>query len=191
MDLKLVIEALRERLPDFGDRVYGSAEFAPIDEVGKTAIPAAWVVPMHDQTHPQKSQTDYWQNCDDGFSVIVALDNRSDELGLSAVNSAIHILRRKLFGALLGWQPAPEYTRGIEYVGGVLMDMNRALLFYKFDFMATFEITDEMTWQFIDLATLPLLKTVHIDVDLIDPGNGPGGVTDFTLDINLPETESS
>lgn len=191
MELRKVIEALRERLPDFEQRIYGAAEFAPVNEVGKTGIPAAWVIPMHDRTHEQKSQTDYWQECDDGFSVIVALDNQSDELGLNAVDNAIHLVRLKLFSALLGWSPAPEYTRGIEYVGGVFIDMNRAIMYYKFDFSATFEITDEMTWQFHDLNALPYLKTVHIDVDLLDPGDGPDGTIEFQSDITLQTPEST
>ncbi|MBI0275664.1 hypothetical protein I6H07_07410 [Hafnia alvei] len=186
MNLRLVIDALRERILDFGGRVYGAAEFAPINAVGQTAIPAAWVVPMHDQTHPQKSQTDYWQNCDDCFSVIVVLSNQSDELGFDAVNNAIHVIRSKLFGALLGWRPAPEYTRGIEYVGGILMDMNRAVMYYKFDFMGSFEITEEMTWQFIELSELPFLETVHVNVDLLDPGSGPDGTIEFQADFTLP-----
>ncbi|EBU7767355.1 hypothetical protein DK750_21420 [Salmonella enterica subsp. enterica serovar Rovaniemi] len=185
MELKNIILALRERVPNFCGRVSGSAEFRPLSEVGKLSLPAAYVIPLADETGEQKSQTDYWQDCTDGFSVVVALDNRPDELGLVSVDDAVHIVRRKLWAALLGWQPAPEYTRGIEYRGGVLLDMNRAILYYKFDFQATFEITDEMTWQYYEMQNLPDLKTVHIDIDLLDPGCGPDGNIDFSADITL------
>lgn len=185
MELKKIILALRERVPNFCGRVSGSAEFRPLSEVGKLSLPAAYVIPLADETGEQKSQTDYWQDCTDGFSVVVALDNRPDELGLVSVDDAVHIVRRKLWSALLGWQPTPEYTRGIEYRGGVLLDMNRAILYYKFDFQATFEITDEMTWQYYEMQNLPDLKTVHIDIDLLDPGCGPDGNIDFSADITL------
>ncbi|RDT63320.1 hypothetical protein DXF97_35040, partial [Klebsiella pneumoniae] len=124
------INALRERVPDFCQRVSGAAEFRPLPEVGKLSLPAAYVIPLHDETGDQKSQTDYWQECTDGFSVVVALDNRLDELGLNSIDDAVHLVRRKLWRALLGWQAYPEYTRGIEYRGGVLLDMNRAILYY-------------------------------------------------------------
>lgn len=191
MELRQIIEALRERVLDFGGRVTGSAEFRPLPEVGKLDLPAAYVIPLHDETGEQKSQTDYWQNCTDGFSVVVALDNRLDELGLASIDNATHLMRRKLWRALLGWSPLPEYTRGIEYRGGVLLDMNRAILYYKFDFQATFEITDEDTWQQIVLDNLPYLKTVHVDIDLIDPGNGPDGHPEFQADFTLltPNTQ--
>jgi len=191
MRLRQIIEALRERVPDFGARVSGSAEFRPLPEVGKLSLPAAYVIPLHDETGEQKSQTDYWQDCTDGFSVVVALDNRPDELGLASVDDATDIVRQKLFRALLGWQPEKRYTRGIEYRGGVLLDMNRAILYYKFDFQASFEITDEDTWQHIELQDLPYLNTVHVDIDLIDPGAGPDGRPEFQSDIILTTPESS
>ncbi|MDK9373432.1 hypothetical protein QQF54_08695 [Lelliottia sp. V106_10] len=191
MDLRKIILALRERVPDFGTRVSGAAEFRPLAEVGKLALPAAYVIPLHDETEEQKSQTDYWQFCTDGFSVVVALDNRLGELGLESVDDAVHIVRRKLWRALLGWSPSEEYTRGIEYRGGVLLDMNRAILYYKFDFQATFEILPEDTWHQQELDDLPWLETVHIDVDLIDPGAGPDGHPEFQADIHLSHTEST
>lgn len=191
MQLREIIKALRERVPDFGARVSGAAEFRPLPEVGKLSLPCAYVIPLHDETGEQKSQTDYWQECTDGFSVVVALDNRQGELGLESIDDAVHIVRRKLWRALLGWSPSEEYTRGIEYRGGVLLDMNRAILYYKFDFQATFEIGEEDTWHQQELDDLPWLETVHIDVDLIDPGKGPDGHPEFQADITLPPLESS
>lgn len=191
MELRTIIEALRERIPDFGQRVSGAAEFMNLPEVSQFSLPAAYVIPLHDETGEQKSQTDYWQECTDGFSVVVGLDNRQSESGLDAVDDAIHLVRRKLWRALLGWQPYPEYTRGIEYRGGVLLEMNRAVLYYKFDFHAVFEIGQEDTWQESELAALPELKTVHIDIDLIDPGNGPDGHPEFQADFTLPQKKST
>lgn len=189
MELRQIILALRERVPGFGDRVSGAAEFRPLSEVSKLSLPFAYVIPLHDETGEQKSQTDYWQECTDGFSVVVALDNRAGELGLESVDNAVHIVRRHLWRALLGWSPEKKYTFGIEYRGGVLLDMNRAILYYKFDFQATFEIGPEDTWHEQEIDALPWLETVHVDVDLIDPGNGPDGHPEFQSDINLSHPE--
>ena len=191
MELRQIILALRERVPPFGNNVSGAAEFRPLPEVGKLSLPCAYVIPLHDETGEQKSQTDYWQTCTDGFSVVVALDNRAGELGLESVDDAVHIVRRWLWRALLGWSPEDKYTKGIEYRGGVLLDMNRAILYYKFDFQATFEIGEEDTWHHQELDDLPWLETVHIDVDLIDPGAGPDGHPEFKIDISLPHPEST
>lgn len=186
MKLTQIIEVLRERIPDFQGRISGSAKFMVMKEVSTLSVPYAFVIPLHDETGPQKSQTDYWQDCTDGFSVVVALDNRQDEPGLRAIDEATDLIRQKLFHALLGWSPEPKYTRGIEYRGGLLLDMDRAFLWYKFDFQATFEIDVDDTWQPGALDRLPWLETVHIDLDLIDPGNGPDGDIDFQADIHLP-----
>ncbi|WP_455424797.1 hypothetical protein [Dryocola sp. LX212] len=191
MKLTQIIAAVRERVPDFGGRVDGSAKFMVAKEAGKMALPSAYIIPLHDETGVQKSQTDYWQNCTDGFSVVVALDNRRDEKGLNAIDDATDIVRTKLFRALLGWQPERKYTRGIEYRGGLLLDMDRAILWYKYDFQATFELDAEDTWQDGEIDNLPWLETVHIDIDLIDPGNGPDGNTDFQVDIHLPHDPTS
>lgn len=186
MELRRIIDALRERIPDFEKRIGGAAEFRPLPEVGKLALPAAYVIPLHDETSEQKSQTDYWQECTDGFSVVVALDNRLDERGLNAIDDAVHLVRRKLWRALLGWKPSEEYTNGIEYRGGVLLDMNRAILYYKFDFQASFEITEEDTWLEQEVNDLPWLETVYIDVDYVDPGNGPDGNIEHHTEYYFP-----
>ncbi|MBU9866815.1 phage tail terminator protein [Rahnella aceris] len=185
MKLSLVVEQLRANCAVFEGRVGGAAEFKPLPDVAKLAVPAAYVIPLHDTTGEQKSQTDYWQEVTDGFSVVVALNNQPDERGQTASFDAYHQIRAFLFKTLLGWQPGEEYTFGIEYGGGVLLDMNRALLYYKYDFYATFELGEEDTWQWEDLKNLPWLKTVHVDVDLIDPSNGPDGNIEFQSDIKL------
>lgn len=186
MKLSTVVEQLRTKCPIFETRVAGAAEFRPLGEVAKLTVPAAYVIPLHDNVGVNKSQTDYWQDVTDAFSVVVALDNRFDERGQTASYDAVHDIRHLLFKALLGWSPAQEYTRGVTYEGGVLLDMNRALLYYKFDFSADMEISETDTQQWDDLNALPYLKTVYIDVDLIDPGSGPDKTIDFQVDINLP-----
>ncbi|MEA7543813.1 hypothetical protein ONO12_26325, partial [Salmonella enterica subsp. enterica serovar Montevideo] len=42
-----------------------------LPEVGKLKLPAAYVVPGDDSPGENKSQTDYWQELKEGFSVVV------------------------------------------------------------------------------------------------------------------------
>ena len=65
--------------------------------------------------------------------------------------------------------------------------MDRGRLYYQFEFMLTREITEEDTRQQDDLNALDELKTVEIDFDYIDPGNGPEGIIEHHTKINLSE----
>ncbi len=90
MKLTPIIAALRARCPLFENRVGGAAQFKAIPEAGKLRLPAAYVVPSEDVTGEQKSQTDYWQDLTEGFSVIVVLSNERDEKGQWASYDAVH-----------------------------------------------------------------------------------------------------
>lgn len=186
MKLSLIVEALRDRAKSFRGRVAGAAEFQALNANTKMILPAAYVVPTGDTARPQESQTDYYQIVNEGFAVVVVLDNRSDLRGQAAAFDAVDQIRREIFLAILGWEPDDD-THPIEYEGGQVVEMNRAALYYQFDFTAQRELTDEDTRHGADLDSLGLLETVAIDVDYIDPGSGPDGKIEHHIEINLPE----
>lgn len=130
MKLTPIIAALRARCPLFENRVGGAAQFKAIPEAGKLRLPAAYVVPSEDVTGEQKSQTDYWQDLTEGFSVIVVLSNERDEKGQWASYDAVHDVRQLIWKALLGWEPDPQ-AHEIQYAGGMLLDLNRHELYYQ------------------------------------------------------------
>jgi hypothetical protein len=186
MKLTTIISALRERCPRFARRVGGAAQFKAIPDTGKLALPAAYVVPSEDVPGEQKSQTDYWQDLTEGFSVIVVLSNERDERGQWAAYDAVHDVRAELWKALLGWIPDPQGGE-IVYAGGTLLDMNRYELYYQFDFTAKYEITADETRQAEDVNALPDLSLLSIDVDYIDPGTGPDGEIEHRLEMSFPQ----
>ena len=186
MKLSLIIEALRERAKSFDGRVAGAAEFQALDANAKMTLPAAYVIPTGDTAGAQESQTDYYQVISEGFAVVVVLDNRRDLRGQMAAFDAVDIIRREIFLAILGWEPDGD-THAISYDGGQVVEMNRASLYYQFDFVADRELTDEDTRHGADLDTLEPLKTVVIDFDYIDPGKGPDGQIEHHIEISLPE----
>lgn len=106
MKLTPVIAALRARCPYFENRVAGAAQFKNLPEVGKLRLPAAYVVPGDDSPGENKSQTDYWQELKEGFSVVVILSNGRDERGQFASYDVVDDVRQMLFKALLGWKLA-------------------------------------------------------------------------------------
>lgn len=173
MNLDLVIAALRQRCPSFAGRVGGAAQFQLLPEKTNLPVPCAYVIPLNDSPEDNRSASGYRQSVTDAFGVIVALSNVADERGQAAVR-CVHDIRRELFKALLGWQVSDDYD-GIEYSGGELLDIDRARLWYQFEFSAAFEIgsddvTDPDTWQAIDLAALPALTEIHLD-DVANPAD--------------------
>jgi len=186
MKLSNVIAALRTRCPSFEGRIAGAAEFKALSENGKMRLPAAYVIPTEDAAAEQKSLTDYWQNVTEGFAVVVVLDNTRDQRGQAASYDAVHDIRAELWKALLGWQPE-ENGGPVYYAGGQLLDMDRARLYYQFEFSMLLEITEDDTRQQQDLNTLDEFRTMGIDIDFIDPGDGPDGNIEHHLEINLSE----
>ncbi len=151
----------------------------------KAETPAAYVVPGDDSPGENKSQTDYWQELKEGFSVVVILSNGRDELGQFASYDVVDDVRQMLFKALLGWNPE-ACGNPITYDGGTLLDLNRHELIYQFDFSVISELTEDDTRQQDDLNSLDELQTLAIDVDYLEPGNGPDGDIEHHTEITLP-----
>lgn len=181
MKLTPIIAALRARCDLFENRVAGMAQFKNLPEAGEMILPSAYVVPGDDVPGEQKSQTDYWQDLTEGFSVIVFVSNGRDQL---ASYDVVHDVRHMLFKALLGWNPE-ERGNPIKYTGGKLLNVNEYELSYQFDFSVVTEILEDDTHQQDELNEIDNLKMLSIDVDCIDPAQGPDGQIEHHLKINL------
>ncbi len=94
-----------------------------------------------------------------------------------------------------------QVNRGLTYVlishnvsvirhMSTLLDLNRHELIYQFDFSVISELTEDDTRQQDDLNSLDELRTLAIDVDYLDPGNGPDGDIEHHTEITLPRTGS-
>lgn len=197
MNLTLVVQALRARCPSFSQRFAAAAQFKVLPEGAQLAVPAGFVVPLDDTAEPNQSQNGYRQPVQDSFAVIVALPNTVDERGQASAAS-VHSLRLELFKALLGWQPEADYD-GIVYEGGQLLAMDRARLWYQFEFSAGFEIgADDIgnveTWQAQELAALPMLEEIKFTLDAYDPADpnvaphGPDGRPEAEAVVTIPTT---
>lgn len=195
MNLNLVIKALRERCPSFGARVAGAAEYGRLAENTNFTLPAAFVVPTDERPEANRSQNGYRQTTREGFAVIIALSNTADERGEASSNN-IDAFRLEIFKALLGWQVTEDYD-GIEYEAGALLDVDRARLWYQFEFGAEAELSGDtpnpVTWKQIEHAALPPLEGVDVDLDAIDPmadpnlqSPGPDGRIEHRFNIDPP-----
>lgn len=185
MQLEPIIQALRERCPVFSDRVGGAAQFKLLPESTALQVPFAFVIPLDDSPEESRSQNSVRTNLKDSFAVVVALSNLTDEKG-QAATSTVHGMRGVLWGALLGWQPGPDYD-GIVYDGGHLVQLDRSRLWYQFEFAASMEIGPEDGWQETGLGALPHFDGVDMNVDVIgpiaSPLPGPDGRIEFVVPI--------
>jgi len=189
MDITLIIGQLRAYSPTFAGRVAGAAEFKQVSENTNLPVPCCYVVPLDDNPGQAGAQNAVRQDLTDGFAVIVCLSNTVDERGQAAATN-LHLIRKELWKALLGWRPTLEYN-GITYAGGSLLQLDRAQLWYQFEFDAFMQIGPEDGWEQGALAALPALNTVHINVDVIDPiadknvkYPGPDGRIEFQTQVN-------
>lgn len=167
MQLETVIEALRARCASFATRVAGAAQFKMLPEAAALQVPCAYVIPLDDNPGESIAQNSVRQALKDSFAVVIAVSNTSDERGQGAAHS-IHALRAELWAALLGWRPELRYD-GIVYEGGQALSLDRARLWYQFEFSALMEIEPEDGWQNTELAGLGDLDRVTIKVDALDP----------------------
>lgn len=175
MELEPIIAALRTRCPIFGGRVAGAAQFNLLPENAALEVPCAFVIPLDDNPGENISMNGVNQALKDSFAVVVAVNNKPDERGQSSVSN-IHTIRGLLWKALLGWEPAEEYD-GIAYEGGQVMRLDRARLWYQFEFGASMQIQISDSWLRPDneqegsLAQLPDFDGAHIRSDYIDPSD--------------------
>ena len=155
-------------------------------------MPAVYVLPLDEQPEDQASQNGYQQTVREGFAVVVALSNTADERGQAAAQN-LDTNRLALFKALLGFQPAADYDV-VAFEGGQLLHLDRARLYYQFEFSVDYAISTEDTWFPDRNAELPDFEGLDITVDTIDPfdpnlapDGGPDGQPEARLQITFPE----
>lgn len=199
MILETIINALRVRCPSFAatppavtPNVAGAAQFKQLEEATNLPLPFAFVVPLDDNPQESKAQNAVRQPMIDSFAVIVAVSNAVDEKGQGGFIS-VHTLRTEIWKALLGWRPSDDYN-GIEYQGGSLLKMDRARLWYQFEFGAYMEIGPSDGWEGDAQAALPHLDGIAIKIDAISPQHDPNlaapGAPDGRIEnvVTVPKT---
>lgn len=177
MEIEWVIAHLRARCPSFAQRVAGAAEYKPVPEAAALSVPCAFVIPLDDNPQEPMSLNGVRQRLIDSFAVVVAVSNRADEIG-QASRGTVTNLRAELWAALLGWRPvavggntADSRYDGIAYQGGQLLALDRARLWYQFEFGAPMEICPEDGYQEIELAALPAFDGFTIKLDISSPSD--------------------
>lgn len=147
------IEQLRANCPPFNGNVAGAAAFRQGLENynANLPLPAAYVVPLDQATEGDgnQSMTGLFQIIDKTVGIIVELDATADRRGQEGV-MIYDVIEDALFGALLNWAPVAcrmPNGQGFYFSAGRFLDLDRARLFYQWEFGLRYQITDADGWQ--------------------------------------------
>jgi hypothetical protein len=175
MRLLPVVYKLRQADTVFVNRIAGAAELAlTMSETHSLVEEAAFVIQLNETTNANTYQTSINQTLIERFAVVVALkndQNQKEVLGLEAFDR-LHAIRAQIFKAILGWTMENTLEAPISYSTGRLLDIDRAFIWYQFEFITATRITDEDGVDNNESA-LPYLTT--LSAQIVGPNDVVGG----------------
>ena len=139
--------ALKLRLADtrFENKVAGAAELAfALQDGASLREEMAFVIQISETVAANTLDSGINQKITERFGIIVMLNNAlsdKDKTGLTAYDS-LYEVRQELFKALLGWQVTGTESL-VSYGGGRLLGINRAQMWYQFEFETTDRVDDD------------------------------------------------
>lgn len=200
MKLSTIVKQIRQYVPIFSGRVATSLSY----ELGAVSTqmtrPCAYVsFDSSDFEEAPKNGLSI-QNETDRFSIFVEVDGKKgDERAQMAVD-VLDEIRRQLFLALIGFEPAPEYEP-IQASAISTFDGNRALVVFRFEFSVGRRVgrasrtQPAETWQEAQVDGLKPFEGMDIDVDVIDPiaqpRPGPDGRIEFETHVEFEDEKAS
>jgi hypothetical protein len=144
------IEQLRAYCPFFGGRVAGAADFIRgLQNYNATMpLPAAYVIPLDQESTGNKLMVGLEQIISKVIGVVVELD-AADRRGQVPAMQCDEI-EAALFAAILNWAPVEcrvPGKSGYVFSAGRFLDLDRARLFYRWEFLLEYQISDEDGWH--------------------------------------------
>jgi len=176
----------------FNNRVFGSAELASALEFTLMAE-SAFIIPLSETVSNNNMDNGINQKITERFAVLVAIDNGSsdkDKIGLTAYDS-LHDVRAEVFSAILGWQ-VEDAESIISYGGGRTAGLNRAYLWYQFEFVYGTRLDDDdgVDDGVDDLDMFDDIYAQYIlspSVKLNDAKEGPPGLPVSVIDPDMSQ----
>jgi hypothetical protein len=171
-------------------RVFGSAELVLAQKEGTLLNEAAFVVPLADNSTPNREQAGINQIITENFGVVVALKNDTnikDELGITSYDRIAGV-RTELWAALVNWQPSTTAYSLVQYGGGSLQSLNRAWIWYLFNFSYQICISENDGYD-NEADSLPNLVQFYTQYTLGGDPNLPitTGIPTNLLDIDMTQ----
>jgi hypothetical protein len=158
------ISQLRNFAPIFGGRVAGAAEFyAGLRNYNTSMpLPAAYVLPLGQDADPNQVWNGLIQVLHKGVGIAVELDAQPDRRGQAPAMNFEEI-ERQIFASCLNLTIGDcRMVRGASFTGARYLDLDRARLWYQWEFGIDWQITDEDGVQPVSVP----LKEIDVDIHL-------------------------
>lgn len=174
------IARLRGNAPIFERRVAGAAEFyAGLKNYNTAmALPAAYVLPLGQDAEGNQAMTGLVQIVRKHIGVAVELDAQQDRRGQAPVMQ-FDAIEKQIFRSVLNLfieDECPRMARGAYFAGARYLDLDRARLFYQWEFALDWQISDADGVQPDDES----IELRHLELDLfkapVKPGDLPAVV---------------
>jgi hypothetical protein len=174
------IAQLRANAPLFAGRIAGAAEFyAGLKNYNTSmALPAAYVLPLGQEAEGNPIMNGLIQIVHKSIGVAVELDAQTDRRGQAPVMQ-FDVIEAQLFASVLNLfiddaNGCPRMSRGVYFQGARYLDLDRARLFYQWEFGLDWQISDA---DGVQPVSVPLAA---IEVDIfkapVVPGDTPPAV---------------
>lgn len=165
------IASLRTNAPIFAGRVAGAAEFyRGLREYNTSMpLPSAYVLPLGQEAEPNKMYGGLVQILHKNIGIAVELDAQRDRRGQDPT-MGFEAIEAQIFASCLNLYVGDcRMTQGTQFNGARYLDLDRARLWYQWEFSLEWQITDE---DGVQPQSIPLES---IEVDIFGP-HGPPAV---------------
>ena len=156
------ISQLRSNAPIFGGRVAGAAEFYAGLRAYNTsmALPAAYVLPLGQEAEPNQVWNGLIQIVHKSVGVAVELDAQRDRRGQDPTMS-FEAIEAQIMASVLNLEIGEcRMVRGTSFSGARYLDLDRARLFYQWEFNLDWQLTDADGVQPVSVP----LETIEVDI---------------------------
>lgn len=157
------IQQLRAHAPVFGGRVAGAAEFyrGLKDYNTSMPLPAAYVLPLNQDAERNQILNGLVQIVHKGVGIAVELDAQQDRRGQAPVMS-FDTIEAQVFSSCLNLHVGEcRMPQGSYFLGAHYLDLDRARLFYQWEFGMDWQIDDRDGVQPDD----PGIDLISIELD--------------------------
>jgi hypothetical protein len=183
------ITQLRANAPIFGGRVAGAAEFyAGLRNYNTSMVlPAAYVLPLGQEAEPNQVWNGLIQIIHKSVGVAVELDAQRDRRGQDP-SMGFEDIEAQIFASVLNLEVGNcRMVRGASFSGARYLDLDRARLWYQWEFNIDWQITDA---DGVQPPSIPL-ETIEVDIFKapVTAGDMPAAVVQIpTGDAPIPPT---
>lgn len=179
------IASLRANAPIFGGRVAGAADFyAGLRNYNTSApLPAAYVLPLGQDAERNTTYGGLMQIVHKTIGIAVELDAQRDRRGQDPTMQFETIETQIMASCLNLYVGECRMTQGAYFAGARYLDLDRARLWYQWEFVIEWQLTE------LDGVQPPSVPLAHIEVDIFGPHGPPPAGTPPAAVVVVPTGE--